>query len=154
MENLEGCLAEALCTNESGDLLQDADALAHVREIASEEELLDRLREGEALEKICQCLPEASASNNLASAFISSNLGIRIKQRDQLQQLFKLVDTDNSGLVELEELIDFVNSNEGGSILMGGMAVTEVEIRKMMDAHDVDGNKSLDRYEFADFLFS
>ena len=46
----------------------------------------------EALEKICQCLPGASASNNLASAFISSNLGIRIKQRDQLQQLFKLVD--------------------------------------------------------------
>jgi len=46
----------------------------------------------EALERICQCLPEASASNNLAGAFISSNLGIRVKQRDQLQLLFKLVD--------------------------------------------------------------
>lgn len=47
----------------------------------------------EALQKICQCLPEASASNNLASAFITSNLGIRVKQRDQLQLLFKLVDS-------------------------------------------------------------
>ena len=56
VENLEGCLAEAICLDEEGDVLQDLDALEHVRAIESRDELLERLRNGGALETLCDAI--------------------------------------------------------------------------------------------------
>ena len=56
VDNLEGCLATALCADEEGSVLQDTEALAHVRAIESKEELLERLRVGGALEALTDAI--------------------------------------------------------------------------------------------------
>lgn len=56
VENLEGCLASALCADEEGSVLADEEALEHVRAIESKEELLERLRVGGALEALADAI--------------------------------------------------------------------------------------------------
>ena len=52
VDNLEGCLADAMCADDEGNRLEEGEALAHVRAIETEEELLERLRIGGALERL------------------------------------------------------------------------------------------------------
>ena len=56
VENLEGCLAEALCCDEEGCELADLEALAMVRSCDTRDELLERLRIGGALEKLTDAI--------------------------------------------------------------------------------------------------
>ncbi|XWS44603.1 hypothetical protein CRYUN_Cryun15aG0061500 [Craigia yunnanensis] len=57
-----------------------------------------------------------------------------------LKELFKMIDTDNSGTITFEELKDGLN--RVGSELM------ESEIKDLMDAADIDNNGSIDYGEF------
>ncbi|XP_028794261.1 calcium-dependent protein kinase 29 [Neltuma alba] len=57
-----------------------------------------------------------------------------------LKQMFRNMDTDNSGTITLEEL------RAGLSKL--GSKLNESEIRQLMDAADVDKNGTIDYYEF------
>jgi len=56
VQNLEGCLAEALCVDDDGDLLDDEDALQQVRSINDRDDLLERLQNGEALERLADAI--------------------------------------------------------------------------------------------------
>uniref|UniRef100_A0A7I4DEV0 non-specific serine/threonine protein kinase n=1 Tax=Physcomitrium patens TaxID=3218 RepID=A0A7I4DEV0_PHYPA len=57
-----------------------------------------------------------------------------------LREMFKSIDTDNSGTVTFEEL------KEG--LLKQGSKLNESDIRKLMEAADVDGNGKIDFNEF------
>jgi hypothetical protein len=61
VENLEGCLAGALCTDSRGETLNDEAALELVRAIESREALIERLLANGAVNKladaICVCPP-------------------------------------------------------------------------------------------------
>jgi calcium-dependent protein kinase len=57
-----------------------------------------------------------------------------------LRELFKSIDTDNSGTVTFEEL------KEG--LVRQGSKLREADIRKLMEAADVDGNGNIDFNEF------
>ncbi|XP_078168299.1 calcium-dependent protein kinase 1-like isoform X2 [Carex rostrata] len=57
-----------------------------------------------------------------------------------LKEMFKSIDTDNSGTITLEEL------RTGLPKL--GTRITEPELRQLMEAADVDGNGSIDYLEF------
>ncbi|KAK4792959.1 hypothetical protein SAY86_023394 [Trapa natans] len=57
-----------------------------------------------------------------------------------LKELFKMIDTDNSGSITFEELKDGLR--RVGSNLM------ESEIKDLMDAADIDNNGSIDYGEF------
>ena len=46
------CLADALCSDGEGGRIPDDQALGHVREIDSKDELIERLTEGGAIEKL------------------------------------------------------------------------------------------------------
>jgi calcium-dependent protein kinase len=57
-----------------------------------------------------------------------------------LRELFKSMDTDNSGTVTIQEL--------KVGLLNQGTKLTEADIKKLMDAADVDGNGNIDFNEF------
>ncbi|KAJ3671053.1 hypothetical protein LUZ60_008479 [Juncus effusus] len=57
-----------------------------------------------------------------------------------LKELFKSIDTDNSGTITLDEL-------RAGLPKMG-TRISEPELRQLMEAADVDGNGSIDYLEF------
>ncbi|XP_024374044.1 calcium-dependent protein kinase 2 [Physcomitrium patens] len=57
-----------------------------------------------------------------------------------LRELFKSMDTDNSGMVTFEEL------KQG--LIRQGTGLKEADIRKLMEAADVDGNGKIDFHEF------
>ncbi|XP_073014284.1 calcium-dependent protein kinase 1-like [Typha latifolia] len=57
-----------------------------------------------------------------------------------LKEMFKSIDTDNSGTITLEEL--------RAGLPKLGTKISESELRQLMDAADVDGNGSIDYLEF------
>ncbi|XP_031491245.1 calcium-dependent protein kinase 17-like [Nymphaea colorata] len=57
-----------------------------------------------------------------------------------LKQMFKSMDTDNSGTITLEELRRGLTSQ--------GSRLTELEVEQLMEAADVDGNGTIDYDEF------
>lgn len=57
-----------------------------------------------------------------------------------LRQLFKAIDTDNSGMVTIQEL--------KVGLMKQGSKLTEADIKKLMEAADVDGNGKIDFNEF------
>ncbi|KAG0592895.1 hypothetical protein KC19_1G288500 [Ceratodon purpureus] len=57
-----------------------------------------------------------------------------------LRELFKSMDTDNSGTVTIQEL--------KVGLLKKGTRLTETDMKKLMDAADVDGNGNIDFNEF------
>lgn len=57
-----------------------------------------------------------------------------------LKEMFKSMDTDNSGTVTFEEL--------KGGLARFGSKISESEVRQLMDAADVDGNGTIDYLEF------
>ncbi|URE08939.1 calcium-dependent protein kinase [Musa troglodytarum] len=60
-----------------------------------------------------------------------------------LKEMFKSIDTDNSGTITFEEL-------KAGLPKLGnlGIKISESEVRQLMEAADVDGNGSIDYIEF------
>ncbi|CAL9079391.1 unnamed protein product [Musa textilis] len=60
-----------------------------------------------------------------------------------LKEMFKSMDTDNSGTITFEEL-------KAGLPKLGnlGIKISESDIRQLMEAADVDGNESIDYIEF------
>ncbi|XP_042427169.1 calcium-dependent protein kinase 1-like [Zingiber officinale] len=60
-----------------------------------------------------------------------------------LKEMFKSIDTDNSGTITYEEL-------KAGLPKLGnlGIKISESEVRQLMEAADVDGNGSIDYIEF------
>ncbi|RRT48162.1 hypothetical protein B296_00053279 [Ensete ventricosum] len=60
-----------------------------------------------------------------------------------LKEMFKSIDTDNSGTITYEEL-------KAGLPKLGnlGINISESEVRQLMEAADVDGNGSIDYIEF------
>ncbi|GFP86666.1 calcium-dependent protein kinase 3 [Phtheirospermum japonicum] len=57
-----------------------------------------------------------------------------------LKEMFKSIDTDNSGTITFEEL--------KAGLLKLGTILTESEVRQLMEAADVDGNGTIDYIEF------
>ncbi|KAG2246836.1 hypothetical protein Bca52824_086464 [Brassica carinata] len=74
----------------------------------------------------------------LALKVISEN--INTEEIQGLKAMFANIDTDNSGTITYEKL------KEGLAKL--GSKLTEVEVKQLMDAADVDGNGSIDYIEF------
>ncbi|XP_074567790.1 calcium-dependent protein kinase 15-like [Curcuma longa] len=60
-----------------------------------------------------------------------------------LKEIFKSIDTDNSGTITFEEL-------KSGLPKLGnlGIKISEPEVRQLMEAADVDGNGTIDYIEF------
>lgn len=57
-----------------------------------------------------------------------------------LKQMFKGMDTDNSGTITLEELKQGLSKS--------GTKLTESEVQQLMEAADADGNGTIDYEEF------
>ncbi|XP_024390810.1 calcium-dependent protein kinase 2 [Physcomitrium patens] len=80
----------------------------------------------------------ANKMKKLALKVIAKNLSE--EEIVGLRELFKSMDTDNSGMVTFEELKD--------GLLRQGSKLRESDIRELMEAADVDGNGKIDFNEF------
>ncbi|XP_024382928.1 calcium-dependent protein kinase 17 [Physcomitrium patens] len=80
----------------------------------------------------------ANKMKKLALKVIADNLSE--EEIVGLRELFKSIDTDNSGTVTIDEL------KKG--LLKQGTRLTEADVRKLMEAADVDGNGKIDFNEF------
>jgi calcium-dependent protein kinase len=58
-----------------------------------------------------------------------------------LKEMFKMIDTDNSGTITFDELKDGLNR-------VGATNLMESEIRELMDAADIDNSGTIDYREF------
>jgi Ca2+-binding EF-hand superfamily protein len=83
-----------------------------------------------------------------------SNL-IQGERGDMIRMVFGLFDADNSGSVQMEEMIDFFTKFSMGQSTMGGYKLTsqrvkvlEEHLKRIFTASDLDNNGTLDLEEF------
>ncbi|EFJ07310.1 calcium dependent protein kinase 34 [Selaginella moellendorffii] len=116
--------------------LSAADVLQHPW-IKEDGDAPDKLIDGEVLSR----MKNFSAMNKLkkvALKIISESLSE--EEIIKLKDMFKQMDTDNSGTITFEEL--------KAGLAKQGSNMIDAEIRQLMEAADVDGNGTIDYLEF------
>ena len=72
------------------------------------------------------------------------NINDTSKYLEDLKEAFRVIDTDNNGLINLKEL--------GTAMRAFGFELNDSELQDLMKEYDKDGNNSLDLSEFIDLM--
>ena len=72
------------------------------------------------------------------------NINDASKYLEDLKEAFRVIDTDNNGLINLKEL--------GTAMRAFGFELNDIELQDLMKEYDKDGNNSLDLSEFIDLM--